>query len=207
MTIADNEHKHGYKDKVCGIVNFYCGDGGGDKPDHPHHDKAKCCDSCDSAEKGKSFVGFGDTGFITPVSTDIATELLVNPAGSGKLLYIKKRMMTAIGNEEESILFKFYFDPVVNAAGIPGSITALNQSLATQASVAQIYSNPNIGAVGLSIDAASVSSTPYENEELIILGEGHSLLVTARSNSENYRATVFFYWTECVIPQDLTIAA
>jgi len=190
------EHEE-HKEAPCGVVNFYCGD----KDDHheEHHDKKNCCDPCEAVLHGDTYVGFEDIGYITPVATQLPAELLVNPAGSGKLLYIRKRLMSSLGSDDNVVLFHYYFDPQLNNPGILGSIVNLN-SASLNASVAQFYSLPSVASNGISIDAMAVGVVPFESDEMMILGEGHSMLVTYRANAENTRGGAFLYWTECKIP-------
>jgi len=188
------EHEHEHKEAPCGVVNFYCDD----KP-HPHPPKKNCCDPCEALLHGDTYVGFEDIGYITPVATEVPAELLVNPAGSGKLLYVRRRLMSALGSDDEVCLFRYYFDPQLNGPGVLGSTVNLNTA-SMNMSVAQFYSLPSVASNGIPIDAMAVGVVPFESEELIIIGEGHSLLVTYRANAENTRAASFFYWTECKIP-------
>jgi len=193
----DGHDGHGKKEAPCGVVNFYCG---GDKCKNDHHDKKKkdCCDPCEALLKGDTYVGFEDIGYITPIASEVPAELLVNPAGSGKLLYIRRRLMSTLGSDDEVCLFKYSFDPSLNSPGIPGTIVNLNTA-SSNTSIAQFYSLPNVAVPGVTIDAMVVGVVPFESEELLIIGEGHSLLVTYRANAENTRAGAFLYWTECPI--------
>ena len=183
-------HGNGYGEKKsCGTVNFYCGDGG----HHPYPPQKKHC-----SEGPVEFVSFADIGFIAPVGSDIPSQLLINPVGSGKKLYVKKRLMTAIGSDDENILFKFYLSPTITANGAVGSISGLSAP-AGDPSVAQFYMSPTISANGTPIDAFNVSTPPFESDLLLELGEGQSMLVTVRANAENTRASAFIYWKECPV--------
>ena len=187
------EYGNGYGEKKsCGTVNFYCGDGG--HHPHPKPPKQHCW------EGPVEFVSFADIGFIAPVGSDIPSQLLINPVGSGKTIYVKKRLMTAIGSDDENILFKFYLDPTIVANGAVGTISGLSAP-AGGPSVAQFYMSPTItvGQNGTPIDAMNVSTPPFESDLLLAVGEGHSLLVTVRANAENTRASAFIYWKECPI--------
>jgi hypothetical protein len=199
--MGEQEHDHDdhKKEAPCGVVNFYCGD---DKhPPHPPEPKKNCCDPCEAVLKGDTYVGFEDIGYISPVATEVPAELLVNPAGSGKLFYIRKRLMSSLGSDDNVCLFHYSFDPALNGPGILGTIVNLNTA-SSNVSVGQFYKLPNVSSNGTTIDAMAVGVTPFESDELLVLGEGHSLLVTYRANAENTRAGAFLYWTECWICRD-----
>jgi hypothetical protein len=188
----ENEWKKHDRKVPCVIIN--CGD------DHDGgKDKGGCCDVCDTVHEGHRFVAGADIGYISPVATELAAALLVNPAGSGKNIVVTKRQMTVTGSSDENVLFKFCFDPVVIANGIPVPPVCLNQTPAMGVTIAQFYSSPTVGATGTLIDAFNVDSAPAASDEVIVLGEGHSLLVTERANAENTRAAAYIYWQECKI--------
>jgi len=172
----------------CVVIN--CGDG-------PHPDPKKdCCDPCHAVKMGWTFVGFEDVGYITPVATEVAAQLIVNPIGSGKELHITERLMSTLGSDDDACLTRYYFDPQLQDQGKPGTIVNLHAG-SPNLSVAQIYSLPVAVSNGVAIDAFNVGVVPYTSEKKLILEEGHNLLVTYRANAENTRAGAFVYWTEC----------
>ena len=178
----------------CVVVN--CGDG-----HHGHHGKkSNCCDACDSAATESAFVGSVDLGTITPVGTELAFALLENPAGSGKNIVVTSRGLAVTGSDDETALIRFYFDPTLNAPGTPGTPVNLNnQTPPLPAGVGMWSTTPNVASTGTLIDALNTGSGQSELTGKIVLGEGHSLLVTGRANAENTRAAAFVYWVECKI--------
>lgn len=188
------EHGRDHDKKQCATINVYCGD---KDPPHPPH-KKDCCDTCDATEEGRTYVAYTDVGFITPVAVEITNEMLVNPAGSGKRLYVTKRSMAAVGSDDENIIFRYYFNPTVIAQGVAGTVTSLNQSLPLKPSVAQLWAAPTVGpGFGSPVDVFNVCAPGAQSDVLLVLDEGQSLLVTVRANAENSRAAATLYWTEC----------
>ena len=185
------EHKRGGC-KV--VVECGCDDHGG------HGKKSNCCDTCESAGQENTFVAGVDLGTITPVGTELAFALLENPAGSGKNLVITSRGLAVTGSDDETALVRFYFDPVLNAPGTPGTpVNANQQTPPLPAGVGMWSTTPNVASTGTLIDALNTGSGQSELTGTLVLGEGHSLLITGRANAENTRAAAFVRWTECKI--------
>ena len=177
----------------CVVVN--CGDG------HGHHKKkSNCCDACDSASTENAFVGAVDLGTISPVATEIAFAILENPAGSGKNIVITSRGLAVTGSDDQTALVKFYFDPTVTVAGAPASPVNTNQQTPPLPAGVGIFTmSPTISSTGTLIDVLNTGSGQSELTSKLVLGEGHSLLVTGRANSENTRAAASIHWQECRI--------
>ena len=182
----------------CVVIN--CGD-----DHHGHKKKSNCCDVCETAGEESRFSGAVDLGTISPVGTEIAFAILENPLGSGKNIIVTNRGLAVTGSDDETALVKYYFDPVVTLAGAPAAAVNLNQQTPPlPAGVAVLTMGPTISSTGTLIDALNTGSGQSELSGKLVLGEGHSLLVTGRANAENTRAAAFLYWQECVIPMEPT---
>lgn len=122
-------------------------------------------------------------GFILPTGgTSVANTnetpvgLIINPAGSGKSLFLFNRKLSTNNN---MMLFRFYLDGTVNSAG--SATVALNlRSGATTASVAQCYLTPTMTANGTLLTTIPAQTTMMVSEILYILDPGHNLLITAQ---------------------------
>jgi hypothetical protein len=174
------------KESPCVVIN--CGE------EKHEHDEGVC----EAAEVRSAFVGGVDIGFLSPVATEIPTELLINPAGSGKNLVVYLRQVSSLGSADETTLFKFYFDPTVTNNGTAASIVNLSTTAAALAEVpvAQLFSSPVITAPGKLIDLIN-SVASDDMDAMLVIAPGHSLLVTERTNAENVRAQATIYWREC----------
>jgi hypothetical protein len=173
------------KESPCVVIN--CGE-------EREHDEGVC----EAAEVLANFVGGVDVGFLSPVATEIPTELLSNPAGSGKNLVVYLRLVSSLGSADETTVFKFYFDPTVTNPGTPAPIVNLSTTAAALAvtSVAQLTSSPVITAPGKLVDLIN-SVASDDMDAVLVIAPGHSLLVTERTNAENVRAQASIYWREC----------
>jgi hypothetical protein len=190
----------GYGKSSC--VNIYCGDNDYGHDDHEeHHDYKKerdCCNPCDAVKEGKAFVVSPDIGYITPIATEVPGYYISNPSGSGKNLYILARNMTSIGSDDMSVLFRYYWDPTLTSVGTVVPQVNLNaQTPVFGPSVAKTYSTPGVSSFGTLIDMYDVSVAPFTSVLPLIIGEGHSLLVTYFTNAQNVRGGVQILWTDC----------
>jgi len=191
------EHMDGRKGP-CGVVNFYCDDG--KHPHPPNPDCDECCDPCKANKRGMSFVAPLATAVVAQVGVEIPMQLLYNPAGSGKNLHINSRLALTNGSDDNGAVFKYYFDPQLNAPGVPEAVVCMNvQTPAFPASMAQAYSAPSVASNGIIIDGITVAVDESKLDNQLILGEGHWLLVTVRVNAENVRCGSGLYFVECPI--------
>jgi len=132
-----------------------------------------------------AIVGTGETDFY----------LLKNPTGSGK----KLRLLLFTGNIEGGGVgqvsnFRIYKNPTITTNGT--ALTIVNKDFTSStATVMQAFSAPTISARGTLLDVRTAAS-PTDFSFDLILGEGHSVLVSVDATLNNTLHSATAVWVE-----------
>jgi hypothetical protein len=146
----------------------------------------------DGLDNGQNFSAYAELGLET-IGLPVGLQLLVNPAGSGKRVYIWKRFLCSFGDR---CLFQFFINPIIYSPGVPKTITSLSASIDGVAPYSQQYSYPSV-KYEHPLDA--VFTSMYMNDAPILLNEGTSILVVAAPSAINERVASGLYFTEVPI--------
>lgn len=124
---------------------------------------------------GNSFI-LPDTGASLTDTAEHPIEVIKNPAGSGKSLFIFNRMLVTNNNP---VIVRFYLNPTLN---VPGTTTVAKnlRTGATLASISVNYLGATITANGTLFSTLPASSLGTISTTLIIIDPGSSILVTGQ---------------------------
>jgi len=143
----------------------------------------------DGLTHGQNFSAYSELTLET-IGLAVALQLLVNPAGSGKRIYIWKRFYYSFGGR---CFFQFFLNPMIYNVGVPRTITPLAAMLDGGASFAQQY---HFSSVKYDQPLDAVFTDINTNDVPLLLDEGSSLLVVATPATLKERVASGIYFTE-----------
>jgi hypothetical protein len=151
----------------------------------------------EAADAGQLFAGANPTINLTSAGSEQAYMLIRNPAASGKVVKIKRFVLSAM-TLNKAVAYFIYFAPTVTANGTAVSGFSTTAGVAT-VPVALITTLPTVTAFGNRIISSSASngSTVILDEEFAIrIPANTSLLITVIPQTTNTDTTIAVLWAE-----------